>query len=59
MEKLQIQDPVEIEHTHDIPRPTRKPKIATSEKFSLGYETLTTMSELDSEVKFFPIHDII
>ena len=53
--KLQTRDLVEILHTEDptrAPHLIRSPKKRTtdSEKRSLGYETMTTVSDLDSEV---------
>ena len=53
--KLQTQNPVEILHTQNPPRvrhliQSQKTKTADSEKRSLGYETMTTVSDLDSEV---------
>ena len=50
--KLQTQHPVVIQYPpralHLIP--SQKTKTADSEKRSLGYETMTTVSDLDSEV---------
>ena len=53
--KLQIQESVEKQFTHNPPkvRPAmRSQKIADSDKRSIGYETMTTVSDVDSEVGF-------
>ena len=55
--KIQIQELVEKQYTLDPPkvRPLirrQKAKIAESDKRSIGYETMTTVSDLDSEVRF-------
>ena len=53
--QLQTVNPVEILPTLDPPEAhtlvsLKKTEIATSEKRSLGYETMTTVSDLESEV---------
>ena len=53
--KLQIQESVEKQYTHNPPnvRPAmRSQKIADSDKQSIGYETMTTVSGVDFEVRF-------
>ena len=55
--KFQIQESKEKQYTLDpsTVRPlkqSQKAKIAVSDKRSLGYETMTTVSNLDSEVRF-------
>ena len=56
--KLQIQESEERQYTEDPAKlkgllmRSQKAKIADSEKRSLGYETMTTVSDLDSEVRF-------
>ena len=53
--KLRPRNPVEILQTQEPPRVrhlirSQNSKTADSEKRSLGYETMTTVSDLDSEV---------
>ena len=53
--KLRTRNLVEILQTQEPPRVrhlirSQKRKTAASEKRSLGYETMTTVSDLDSEV---------
>ena len=55
--KLQMQESAEKHCTLETPqvRPamqSRKAKFADSEIRSIGYETMTTVSDLDSEVRF-------
>ena len=54
--KLQVRESSEKQLTQDPPkfRPlvrSQKAKIADSDKRSFGYETMTTVSDLDSEVR--------
>ena len=54
MVTLQVPEPIEMQHKRspsDI-RPRQKVKIVDSEKQSIGYETMTTVSDLDPEVSF-------
>ena len=54
--KLQTPELVEIHQTRDPPnirhKQRQKLKMPDSDKQSLGYETMTTVSDLDSEVSF-------
>ena len=55
--KLQIQESVEKQYTQYPPKVhplmrSQKVKIADSDKQSIGYETMTTVSGVDFEVRF-------
>ena len=55
--KLQIQESEEKQFPQDLRKVppamrSQKAKTADSEKQSIGYETMTTVSDLDSEVSF-------
>ena len=55
--KLQIPEPTETQQTQDPPRfrhltQRQKTKMPNPDDRSIGYETMTTVSDLDSEVSF-------
>ena len=55
--KLQIQESEERRFTQDLRKVlpamrSQKEKVAESDKRSIGYETMTTVSDLDSEVRY-------